>query len=677
MKKNKAVVICSFWALIIFAIYSIFNILHTYSYRFTIKNLNQTLKPISINLIPIQRFDEDIFVCFNSYCRSFDKDNFNNIYSYKFDDNDQAFYKTKVKNIFILYPREFKNFNKNIETIWLNVGNNDYYYNQKDIFKFTRKDLKMALDKDQTEQVYSAIKLPIVNNYKGFLNHLSVLFLSLFYNWNFFIIPYFWLFVAYLIYFFNKDKFNFRFSSKFVYCALGGIILISIFLRIVNISYYPLWTDEVYTKAIAIENLKSCFSDPGNPPLFFVLEYLISKFAPLTNFNLRILPCCLGVLFVIFSYLLFKNLSKKQALFVAFLACVNSINIYHSQEARGYSLSMFLSVFAIYLLFNYLKKTNFINLFLYGIVTILLVNTNYYLVLFALTNFIWGIFSLIDDKKWKEIIKFTTINFLSALTFAPYFLISSSNALSSGFNGWIGELSKETFLYTINAYFINKYVFITLCFVLLANLIYCFATKTSNRKNLFMYLVYTLTFILILASAISIFVKPIIHKRVLLSLYGIFFIMEAFVIIGAFHLKKLKPLSIIYSIILTFVYFSITTPMPLREICNLNDFINLIKNDAPRYAQEYEIHAITCDNKDYLRAYPEVLELDYIKWHFIDTNNGNHLEEIKKSDYVEGNKKAIIYFNSIGVDTERIGFLDPRVFVFRSNLTTASKIIYR
>ncbi len=674
--KNKVIIQGAFWLLILFAIYSILNILYNFRYRFEIPNLRSSLKPISINIIPKQKIDKNIFVCFNSYCRSLDKGNFGNIYSYKFDANDSAFYQGKVKNIYIVYPQELKNFNNSIETLDLHIGTKDYYYSQKDVFKFTRKDLTMTLEDSKDQKKYSAIKLPVYSNYQGILNHISVLFLSLFYNWNFFIIPYFWLFIAYFIYFFNKDKFSFKLSKKSLYLTLISTILLSIFLRIVDISYYPLWTDEVYTKVIAIESLKSCFMDPGNPPLFFVLEYLITKVLPKTDFILRLLPLVFGVMLTLSVFLLFKNIDKKQALLAAFLISVNSINIYHSQEARGYSLCAFLSVFSLYLLFNYLKKTNFKNLFFYGIATILLVNSNYYLVLLAFTNFIWGVFSLVDDKKKKEILKFSIVNLLSGLTFIPYLVLSSSNALSQGFNGWIGELSKETFLYTINAYFINKHIFLILCFVLLANLIYCFVTKINDRKNLFMYLVYSLTFILIIAAFISIFIKPIIHKRVLLSLYGMFFLVEFLIITGTYQLKKLKPLGVICSIILTCLYFSITTPMPLREVCNLNGFMNLIAADAPRYSKDYEIHAVTCDNEQYLKAYPQVLKLDNIHWHYIDTNNGSYITSIKKTDYADNDKNAIIYFNSIGVDTQRISFFNPKSYIFYSNLTPGGKIVF-
>ena len=99
--------------------------------------------------------------------------------------------------------------------------------------------------------------------------------------------------------------------------------------------------------------------------------------------------------------------------------------------------------------------------------------------------------------------------------------------------------------------------------------------------------------------------------------------------------------------------------MPLRELCNTNDFMNFVKNDMVQYEDEYEIHALTADTKEYLRAYPELQNNKKIHWHFLNTNNGTYLTAINKTDYIEKDKKAVLYFNSIGVDMARIVQFNP------------------
>lgn len=677
--KKKNIVIYAFWFLIVFAIYSIFSILKTYAYNFNIKGFDYALKPITVNFELKEKYSpNELLLCFNDYCSAPSSDDFYNVYNSKFDENREGFLKTKVKNIYLAYPYKDKNFKNNIKNIDLHIGNDNYYYKTQDIAKFNKKSFSVSFNKDETKK-YEAIELPKVNNYKGLLSHLNILFLSLFYNWQIFIVPYFWLFVAYLIYSRNKDKFNFKINNKVFYSLLGLIFLIGIILRIVDITYYPLWTDEVYTSVVALENFKTCFQDPGNPPLFFILEYLFTKIFSINNFTLRFLPFVFGSLFPLMVYILFKNISKPASLFASFLAVINIINIYHSQEARGYSLCMLLSIAAVYLLFKYLKNPNNKNLIFYGLILFALINTNYYLILFSFTNFIWGVVDLLQNNNKNKILKFALVNFICVLTFIPYYIFSSANALSSSFNGWIPELNQETFLYIINSYFINKYIFLILAVVLLINIIYCFIKTdkvNKEKENLLIYLIYSFVLILILASGISLFIKPIIHKRVLLSLYGLFFLIEAITIISMFEVKKLKALYAFYVLSLTLFYFSITAPMPLRQICNLYDFMNFIVNDSARYDSGYEIHAITCDTKEYLRAYPKTLALKNIQWHFIDTNNGSVLRQISKKDYVKSDKKAVIYFNSIGVDTQNISLFNPNVYLYLSNLTTGAKLIY-
>ncbi len=684
----------SVWIMLIASFVLTLMIFRANLYNFEIKGFAPPLETIKVNLeSDNNNVVQNLMFCFNSTCTSMAPNSFLTYYRTQFDSSNEAFYKEKIKELSFAYPVENTDLEKNIRNFDIHIGNKNYYYTKDDIKKFQKHVMTIELDNGK-KQKYNVLTLPEVTNYTGIFPHLFTLFLSLFYNWQYFIVPYLWIFIAGLFYIFKKDKFklktDFKFIEKYPYIILTLIILSGIYLRLCAITYYPLWMDEVYTKAVALFDFKSCFCDPGNPPLFFIVDFIFNKIAPNSDFALRFPSFIFGVLSIPLSFVLFKKFNIKNALFLAFFASINIINIYHSQEARGYSLSMLLILSSIYLLFKYLEKPDTKNLILYGVIAVFAINNNYYLILFAFSNFIWGIVDLIQNKNKNQILKFVLTNFIAFLSFVPYYIISSHNALSGGFNEWIPKLSKEVFLYVINFYFVNKYIFLFLCIILLISLILCYLPKNllqklnlkinPDKENLFIYLIYTIVFVLILASLISIFIKPIVHKRVLLSIYGLLFLLEGLCVVGVAEFQKcskiLTSIKYIYTIAVLAIFALIAQPAAIREVYNTNDFMNFIKNDIKNYPSDYEFHALTTDDKLTIDIYPEVKKLDNIKWHFFNANNGNYLNSIKKSDYTSKDKNVVIYFNAIGVDTGSLNFISPHIYIYGSNLTPYGKAVY-
>ena len=117
--------------------------------------------------------------------------------------------------------------------------------------------------------------------------------------------------------------------------------------------------------------------------------------------------------------------------------------------------------------------------------------------------------------------------------------------------------------------------------------------------------------------------------------------------------------------------------MPLVQIYNLENFMNFVYEDSKNYQDEYEIHVINTDTKEYISHYPKLLENKNIKWHFINTNENKIITKIKKEDYTKSNKKAMIYFNAIGVDLQKINSFNPRLYFYNNNLTPFAKMKFK
>ena len=217
-KKNSFLIFFSSLALLLFVVYGIFSNLKYYLYKYDIKALNSSLENISVNV----EFDKDInksanteeefFLCFNSFCLTPVADEFRQVYHAEFSNSnlttEEEFSKGKVKTIFLAYPK-----NKilpEIKDIDLHVGVKSNYFNYSDIKKFEKKTFKIKTNEND-ELEYSALVLPfdsLKGNYKGLLNHACVLFLSLFYNFQAFIVPYFWLLVLFSLLFFKAVDFK-------------------------------------------------------------------------------------------------------------------------------------------------------------------------------------------------------------------------------------------------------------------------------------------------------------------------------------------------------------------------------------------------------------------------------------------------------------------------------------
>lgn len=697
-EKSKYDIIKKFFILMIFFIFV--SILYTskifYSYS-EVKNLFYPVEPVVFNFnMKSDYIKSNAFVCFDDECIVIDdKSNlFSKIFLVEYSKKQGNELNRRVKNITLNYPKSDNDFIDKLEDVYYFVGNKKYCLTKDEIIKKDKDEIKMIIREKDNEVVWDYVSLSLnIGNFRSFFNSFCMAFMSVFYNWKYFIVSIFWISALYIFYLYNREEIKFdkikNFLNDKTYWILGLITLLGVVLRLDNLNYYPLWTDEVYTKTVAIKSFLSCFKDAGNPPLFFILEYIFTSVFKTSDVALRFLPFLFGSMFAPLIFLFFKNINKNLALLASFLAAINSVNIYHSTEARGYALCMMLVVLSIYFLFEYLKNPVAKNLIIYLIITALLINLNYLCAIFTFCNFIYALVDLIEKKNTKKIPFLVSGYSLSCLTFLPYLIISFKTAVSDGFNGWISPLTVDTFKYIIKAYFVNKYIFLSLCFAALLNLILIYLPKdlilkinlkiNEKKADLLIYLTYTIALFLIIASAISLGIKPIIHKRVLLSLYSLLFLYEIVLIFGVFEFEIKTKLSKIfkyfYSLVFVLLMFVITSPMPVKETYRLDDFMYILSKETKKYSSDYTIHAITTDFDEYLDNYPEIRKLNNIKWHYVDTNSGNYIKKVSEVKKFGDNTKEIFYIHNIAANPIELKKDDDKISLFFTNSIQVAKIV--
>ena len=439
--------------------------------------------------------------------------------------------------------------------------------------------------------------------------------------------------------------------------------------------------------------------------MFYILELITKKIFSFFNvnsvLNLRILPCAFGIIFIAFIFKLFNGFKMiklksedfefKKALiplFALFFASINTVNIYHSQEARCYSMCMALSCAIIYYLFKIIKnpdfKTNFKSYLKYGILGAFIINTHFYMTLFLISNFIFGSFKIIKNQRGLK--SFFVLNLIIFLTFLPYLIYTFKISASNTFNSWIEAVNLNTYFYIIKEYFSNYYIFgiiltiviIYLVLILLSDLNKLKLPINKGRKELFLYLIFTILFILLSATVVSSVLKPILHKRLLISCYTLLFLLETILILGIFEFKTKRAqfIKIVYQVVLFFMLIFTIKPMPLREIYVMDDFMAFVLKDSKQYERAYEIHAVSNDTEEYLQNYPEILENENIIWHFVDTNSLEYLKKISKNDFSK-KKNVVIYVQNMTADIDSVSFLNPKARVFYTNSIKNAKIIYK
>jgi hypothetical protein len=133
-----------------------------------------------------------------------------------------------------------------------------------------------------------------------------------------------------------------RVRSNPHWLILGAILLLATFLRFYKIDAQSLWYDEGNSARIAERSLQLIVEGAAgdiHPPLYYLLLKVWRAVFGDGEAALRSFSAVCGVLTVLFTYLIGRDLfNRRVGLIAAFLLAVMPFAIYYSQEARMYAL---------------------------------------------------------------------------------------------------------------------------------------------------------------------------------------------------------------------------------------------------------------------------------------------------------------------------------------------------
>jgi mannosyltransferase len=226
------------------------------------------------------------------------------------------------------------------------------------------------------------------------------------------------------------------------------ILVLALFLRVYRIGHESFWIDEGAT-ALALEKydglqitenilrygniLPEYYSSSGELIVYFFTINYWSELFLVSEVSLRLYSVVFGLLSIIFIFLISKLLfGEKNAIVSSILMAISIPAIVFSQEARHYTLYLFLGIASMYYLVRALRNNNtsiwtayfiftVLGLYTHFLFTVLLMFQGFYLMYHLITIKGYSIKSIVTSllKKKSEIKKIFLVFLLLTLLLIP------------------------------------------------------------------------------------------------------------------------------------------------------------------------------------------------------------------------------------------------------------------
>lgn len=430
---------------------------------------------------------------------------------------------------------------------------------------------------------------------------------------------------------------------------LIGIVLIASFLRLYKLDYQSPWLDELSTILVSDPDLtyrrtnELIMAREGFPHLYFLALKSLSQVFGHTIFVLRFFSVFFGSLSIYIMYLFVKELVNKNAAYVsAILLTVNFFHIYHSREARAYSLLVFFIILASYRLLKFVKNINLKNAILFGITAGLIPNAHPIGLLNILIIYLTLLFVIFYEKDLKQRFQIFKMSFLAGiitvLTILPSYPVISKVSDIKSF--WIPDASFEiilqAFVELLGGSLLISYTYFIAVLLFFILLVYKITKNKENQKMNSILLVLSSVWLIVNVGVIV--AKSYLDVSIILNRYFIgtlpLFVLILAYLIASIKNKLIQILIVIllstYSLYFLFIFKSYYTEISKTE------FMKITKEISDNNRNGDKIYS----------AYGFV-----INTMFKNTNSYNLVTEMTFENYVKGlrsnaiNKESFWYID--------------------------------
>jgi mannosyltransferase len=344
-------------------------------------------------------------------------------------------------------------------------------------------------------------------------------------------------------------------QASFITVALIALLIIAVSIRLIGIGKESVWLDEAITLRQAEQPMAITIHFVANDshfPLYVILMHFWVRLFGISEIAARMLSLVFGVGSVYLIFLLGKRLfSPRVGLIAAAFLTFAPQMVYYSQEARLYTLFLFLTMLSCYFYVQLLEQQSKKNIALYIAATTLLIYTH----MFAfLTLFCQAIHYLyINRRSTKRIAQWLIILAILFILFTPWLSVMVRQLGFSNLLAWIPKATGITFLvtaYTIMGGVPLLVIFLALCMIAFARWARAFSkAEQGNIAMLALFSALPIALVLIISAVIM----PLFVPKFFIFLSGYLFIASSFLIerlVGARSIKiALVALVIISSLV--------------------------------------------------------------------------------------------------------------------------------
>ena len=211
------------------------------------------------------------------------------------------------------------------------------------------------------------------------------------------------------------------------------IVLIGSLFRFHNLAGKSFWYDEACSVSFTQYSWQEAiFHRYMIKPVYFILLKLWVSLFGTNEFAVRTLSVIFGSFSIFLIYKLGKNLFNKNiGLISAFILLISPYHVYYSQQARNYSLFLFLGLLSMLIFLRLRRRITPTISLLFILNNLLLIYTHPFGIFILITQAVFSLIPWENRGEKKKIFFLLTISFICAL---PIFIVFINNPANVGGN---------------------------------------------------------------------------------------------------------------------------------------------------------------------------------------------------------------------------------------------------
>jgi mannosyltransferase len=198
-----------------------------------------------------------------------------------------------------------------------------------------------------------------------------------------------------------------RIAALVTWWPLLAILLLAAALRLSTLGLQSFWYDEAFTPVHVLRaslgaTLHNVVHTENTPPLWYVLEWALSRVLGTGVVALRLLSALAGIATVAVAWAIGSELAGRRAAIVtATLVAVNPLFVWYSQEARAYALFVFAASLALLCFLRAMHEPTNRRLAEFAFTASLALLTHYFAVFLVIPMSLWLLWLAVTGE-WSD-----------------------------------------------------------------------------------------------------------------------------------------------------------------------------------------------------------------------------------------------------------------------------------